>query len=99
MAKGMVAANSWPTTAANFLGAFRYSDFKIHISEGHGGLPGMDFFNVKRDPGEKYGELYPGLWVVQPMQQLLGMHYGRVQQFPHRAPMTPEEARLKAQGH
>ncbi|WP_108861446.1 sulfatase-like hydrolase/transferase [Ruegeria sp. Alg231-54] len=81
------------------LGAFRYDDFKIHIKEGHGGLPGMDFFNIMRDPGEKYGALYPGLWVVQPMQQLLGMHMGRVEQFPHRSPMTPEEARLKAQSH
>ncbi|ASP35646.1 sulfatase-like hydrolase/transferase [Labrenzia sp. VG12] len=78
------------------LGAFRYDDFKIHITEGHGGLPGMDFYNVKRDPGEKYGELYPGLWVVQPMQQLLGMHYGRTKQFPHRSPMTPQESTLTA---
>ncbi len=43
------------------LGAIRYEDFKIHITKGHGGLPGMDFYNVMRDPGEKYGELYPGL--------------------------------------
>ncbi len=48
---------------------------------------------------EKYGALYPGLWVVQPMHKLLGMHYRRVEQFPHREPITPEEARLKAQGH
>ena len=85
--------------SGDVLGAFRYEDFKIHITEGHGGLPGMEFYNVMRDPGEKKGELYPGLWVVQPMQQLLGMHHGRIQQFPHRAPMTPEEARLKSQGH
>lgn len=78
------------------LGAFRYGDFKIHLSEGHGGLPGMDFFNIRRDPGEKYGELYPGLWVVSPMQKLLGMHMGRVQQFPHRAPETPGDATLTA---
>ena len=81
------------------LGAFRFDDHKIHITEGHGGLPGMDFYNIMRDPGEKYGALYPGLWVVQPMQQLLGMHMSRVEQFPHRAPMTPEEARLAAEGH
>ncbi|WP_170481780.1 sulfatase-like hydrolase/transferase [Ruegeria arenilitoris] len=85
--------------SADVLGAFRYNDHKIHITEGHGGLPGMDFYNVKRDPGEKYGALYPGLWVVQPMQKLLGMHHGRVEQFPHREPMAPEEARLKAQSH
>ncbi|WP_319545748.1 sulfatase-like hydrolase/transferase [Ruegeria conchae] len=85
--------------SADALGAFRFNDHKIHITEGHGGLPGMDFYNVMRDPGEKYGALYPGLWVVQPMQQILQQHMGRVEQFPHRAPMTPEEARLSAEGH
>jgi arylsulfatase len=78
------------------LGALRYEDFKIHISEGSGGLPGMDFYNIKRDPGEKYGKLYPGLFAVAPMQMLLGSHMGRIQQFPHRAPMTPEDATLTA---
>jgi arylsulfatase len=28
------------------LGAIRYEDRKIHITEGRGGLPGMDFYNV-----------------------------------------------------
>ena len=37
------------------LGAIRYEDFKIHIKEAHGGLPGMDFYNIKRGflPGHK----------------------------------------------
>jgi len=78
------------------LGALRYEDFKIHIKESQGGLPGMDFYNVKRDPGEKYGKLYPGLFAVAPMQKLLGSHMGRIQQFPHRPPMTPEDATLTA---
>ncbi|WP_294229704.1 sulfatase-like hydrolase/transferase [uncultured Shimia sp.] len=81
------------------LGAIRYEDFKIHIKEGHGGLPGMDFYNVKRDPGEKFGQLYPGLFAVAPMQKLLGMHNGRAAEFPHRAPMTAEKSRLDAEGH
>ncbi len=42
----------------------RYEDFKILITEGRGGLPGMDFCDVMRDPGEKYGQLYPGLFAV-----------------------------------
>ncbi|CTQ72088.1 sulfatase-like hydrolase/transferase [Roseibium alexandrii] len=78
------------------LGAFRYDDHKIHITEGHGGLPGMDFYNVRRDPGEKYGALYPGLWVVQPMQQLLGSHMAKIKQFPHRTLVTPADATLTA---
>jgi len=56
------------------LGAIRYEDFKVHIKAAHGGLPGMDFFNIRRDPGEKYGELYPGLFAVTPMQMLLRQH-------------------------
>ena len=38
------------------LGAIRYEDFKVHIKPAHGGLPGMDFYNIMRDPGEKYGK-------------------------------------------
>ncbi len=78
------------------LGALRYENFKIHITEGHGGLPGMDFYNVKRDPGEKYGKLYPGLYAVAPMQMLLGSHNGRIAAFPHRSPMTAQESTLTA---
>ena len=56
------------------LGAIRYEDFKVHITEGHGGLPGMDFYNVMRDPGEKFGQLYPGLFVVTPQGAELTPH-------------------------
>ncbi|MHC5065454.1 MAG: sulfatase-like hydrolase/transferase [Planctomycetota bacterium] len=68
------------------LGAIRYRDFKVHIKPAKGGLPGMDFYNVKRDPGEKYGKLYPGLFAVAPIQQFLGSHMGMVKRFPHRDP-------------
>ena len=74
------------------LGAVRYEDFKIHITEGHGGLPGMEFYNIKRDPGEKYGELYPGLFAVAPIQMFIGSHMGMVQKFPHR---DPSESKAK----
>ncbi|MEO9573575.1 MAG: sulfatase-like hydrolase/transferase [Roseobacter sp.] len=89
--RNFMAHYSGPT-----LGALRYENFKIHITEGHGGLPGMDFYNIKRDPGEKYGQLYPGLFAVSPMQFLLESHNGRIAQFPHRSPMTPEESTLTA---
>ncbi|WP_170565176.1 sulfatase-like hydrolase/transferase [Ruegeria atlantica] len=78
------------------LGAIRYEDFKIHITEGHGGLPGMDFYNIRRDPGEKYGELYPALFAVAPMQFLLQSHNERIAEFPHRPPMTVQESTLTA---
>ncbi len=77
------------------LGAIRYKDFKVHIKEGHGGLPGMDFYNVMRDPGEKFGELYPGLYAVTPIQNALRQHMMLVQKYPHRiSNTTPRGAEL-----
>ncbi len=72
--------------SAETLGAVRYEDFKVHIKPGHGGLPGMDFYNIKRDPGEKYGELYPGLFAVAPIQNFIGSHMALIKKFPHRDP-------------
>ncbi len=77
------------------LGAIRYEDFKIHITEGHGGLPGMDFYNVMRDPGEKFGQLYPGLFAVTPVQIILREHMRLIHKFPHRlSETTPKGAEL-----
>jgi len=39
----------------------------IPISPTHGGLPGMVFYSIKRDPGEKYGQLYSGLFELAPI--------------------------------
>ena len=68
------------------LAAIRYEDFKVHIKEGSGGLPGMDFYNIRRDPGEKYGQLYPGLFAVAPIQMFIKDHMAMVHRFPHRDP-------------
>jgi arylsulfatase len=76
------------------LGAIRYEDFKVHIKPAHGGLPGMDFYNVMRDPGEKYGKLYPGLFAVAPIQQFIGGHKAMMGKFPNRDP-----AEAKGKGH
>ena len=76
------------------LGAIRYEDFKVHIKAAQGGLPGMDFYNVKRDPGERYGELYPGLFAVTPIQMFLRQHMSTIEKFPHRAPGTPKGSEL-----
>jgi arylsulfatase len=80
------------------LGAVRYQDFKIHIKPGgHGGLPNMEFYNVRRDPGEKRGEFYPGLFAVTPLQNLLRSHMGTIQRFPHRTSETmPKGAEVTA---
>ena len=77
------------------LGAIRYEDFKVHITEGHGGLPGMDAYNVMRDPGEKYGALYPYLFAVTPIQIHLREHMKLIEKFPHRvSEVTPKGAEL-----
>ncbi|NIP45136.1 MAG: sulfatase-like hydrolase/transferase [Gammaproteobacteria bacterium] len=76
------------------LGAIRYENFKVHIKASHGGLPGMDFFNIRRDPGEKYGAMYPGLFAVTPVQMLLRQHIGTISKFPHRPPETPGSGEL-----
>ncbi len=80
--------------SADVLGALRYENFKIHIKAAHGGLPGMDFYNIRRDPGEKYGQLYPGLFAVAPMGMLMRSHMSKIAQFPHRPPEVPSEANI-----
>ena len=76
------------------LGAIRFEDFKVHIKPSHGGLPAMEFYNIMRDPGEKFGKMYPGLFAVTPIQKFIGSHMGMAQKFPHRDP-----AESKAKGH
>ena len=80
------------------IGAVRYEDFKIHMKPGgHGGLPNMDFYNVRRDPGEKRGEFYPGLFAVTPLQNNLRSHMMMIHEFPHRVPGTmPKGAEIMA---
>ena len=81
--------------SGDVLGAIRYKDFKVHIKAGHGGLPGMDFYNVMRDPGEKFGQLYLGLFAVTPIQITLREHMRLIQRFPHRvSEITPKGAEL-----
>jgi arylsulfatase len=77
------------------VGAIRYEDFKIHIVESKGGLPGMEFYNVRRDPGEKIGYEYPNLFAVTPLQNALREHMKMIQKFPHRvSEVTPKGAEI-----
>ena len=57
-------------------------------------MPGMDFYNVKRDPGERRGELYPGLFAVTPIQMFMRDHMSLIHKFPHRPPDTPKGSEL-----
>jgi arylsulfatase len=77
------------------LGAIRFEDFKVHLKGQHGGLPAMDFYNVKRDPGEKFGAMYPGLFAVTPIQNGLRQHMMKIRKYPHRtSEVTPKGAEL-----
>jgi len=77
------------------LGAIRYEDYKVHLKGQHGGLPAMDFYNVKRDPGEKFGAMYQGLFAVTPIQNALRQHMMMVRKYPHRtSEVTPKGAEL-----
>ncbi len=68
------------------LAAIRHGDFKVHIEPPKGGLPEMDFYNIRRDPGEKYGAFYAGLFAVTPIQNFIGSHMEMIKKFPHRDP-------------
>ena len=94
LGEGYSRRNFMAHYSGGVLGAIRYEDFKVHIKAAQGGLPGMDFHNIKRDPGEKYGALYGGLFAVTPIQMTMRQHMGRIKQFPHREPHVAKEARL-----
>ncbi len=72
------------------LGATRWGDFKLHIKSGggHGGLPPIESYNILRDPGEKYGAMYPYLFTVAPFQELVKSHIQLIQKFPNRVSKT-----------
>jgi hypothetical protein len=57
------------------------------------------FYNVMRDPGEKFGQLYPGLFAVTPVQNILRDHMMMIKKFPHRvSEVTPKGAELTPHG-
>jgi arylsulfatase len=80
------------------LGAIRYKDYKVLIQHGsHGGLPPIEVYNVKRDPGEKYGGMYNYLFAVTPSQNLMKGHTQMIRKFPHRVSETmPKGAEMTA---
>lgn len=79
--------------SGDVLAAIRYQNFKIHLKEGHGGLPGIETYNVMRDPGEKFPEA--ALFVFTPVQNLLREHIKMIQKFPNRvSETTPKGAEL-----
>jgi arylsulfatase len=75
--------------------AIRYENFKILMTgKLKGGVPEMEFYNVVRDPGEKYGAFYAGLYAVTPMQNILRDHMLMIKRFPHRPPEMPKGAEI-----
>ena len=70
------------------LGAVRYNDYKVHLHAAHGGLPGMDIYNIMRDPGEKFGKMYNYLFAVTPVQNLMKSHIQMINKYPNRISET-----------
>ena len=70
------------------LGAVRYKDYKVHLHAAHGGLPGMDIYNIMRDPGEKFGKMYNYLFAVTPVQNLMKSHIQMINKYPNRVSET-----------
>jgi len=66
------------------IGAVRVGDFKAVMGGSvGGGLPQFETYNITRDPGEKYGKVYPLLWLIQPLNNVMRSHMGMIQKFPH----------------
>jgi arylsulfatase len=67
------------------LAAVRMEQHKLHIIPGsRGGLPNFELYNITRDPGEKFGEMYSQLWAIVPFQRLIESHKALIQKHPHR---------------
>ncbi len=55
----------------------------------------MEVYNVMRDPGEKFGGMYPYLFAVTPLQNLIKSHMFLIRKFPHRVSKTmPQRAEI-----
>lgn len=66
------------------IGAVRLGDYKAVMGGGvGGGLPQFETYNILRDPGEKYGAVYPYLWFIQPLNDLMRSHAESIARFPH----------------
>lgn len=76
----------------NHLGAIRLNDIKLHIKGTGGSIPEIEAYNILRDPGEKFGKLYPYLWMVQPGQDIVRSHLQMIQKFPNRKKEIPFES-------
>ncbi len=71
--------------SGNDLKAIRMEDHKLIIVPGSkGGLPNYELYNIRRDPGEKFGEMYSQLWAIVPFQRMVGAHMQLIKKYPHR---------------
>ena len=67
------------------LKAVRIGAHKLHITSGsEGGLPNFEFYNITRDPGEKFNARMSGLWAVAPFQRMVASHQRLIERHPHR---------------
>ena len=67
------------------LKAVRIGPHKLHITSGsQGGLANFEFYNITRDPGEKFDARMSGLWAIAPFQRVVGAHQRLIERHPHR---------------
>ena len=66
------------------LGAIRKRNFKMHITEGHGGMPGGETYDIIDDPREEHPNYIYGMSVVVPFQDLVTEHMKLIGEFPNR---------------
>jgi len=70
----------------NHLEALRLNNIKMLIKGKGGSIPEIEAYNILRDPCERYGELYPYLWMIQPAQDIVSAHMAMIKKFPNRKP-------------
>jgi len=59
------------------LGALRYENIKYHVNKG-------EYYNIIRDPGEKFSSPDPYLWAIIPFAQIIERHKEQMTRFPNR---------------
>jgi arylsulfatase A-like enzyme len=65
------------------LGAVRLDEFKLFIKSIGSSVPDVDIYNIMRDPREKFGHVYPYLFLITPFQDVIKAHMKMIKKFPH----------------
>jgi arylsulfatase len=81
----------------NTLGAIRLDEYKVHIKGIGGAIPHVEIYNIMRDPREKFGHVYPYLFMITPFQDVAKAHMRLIKKFPHNKIKVKDEGPIKTQ--